>query len=145
MADNGDGIIRANFAGWYLVNVDFKGALYLMSKTLKERIVRHIETTGPLPVAEYMHWCLADSEAGYYTNAQVLGREGDFVTAPEVSQMFGELIGVWAIQAWQNMGAPDFCFCCMAGRDGFSWRIGRHYRCDDLVCEKSRIFSFQLV
>ena len=78
-----------------------------MSKTLKERIVRHIEMTGPLPVAEYMHWCLADSEAGYYTNAQVLGREGDFVTAPEVSQMFGELIGVWAIQAWQNMGAPD--------------------------------------
>ncbi len=78
-----------------------------MSASLLDRIKRHIEMSGPLPVAEYMHWCMADSEAGYYKNHEAIGRQGDFITAPEVSQMFGELIGVWAIQQWEDLGKPE--------------------------------------
>lgn len=77
-----------------------------MTASLKERIARHIKINGPLPLAEYMHWCLADKTHGYYQNETVFGREGDFVTAPEVSQMFGELIGSWLVSAWQAIGSP---------------------------------------
>jgi len=77
-----------------------------MSSSLLERIKRHIEVSGPLPLAEYMHWCMGDSEAGYYKNKTAIGRAGDFITAPEVSQMFGELIGIWAIQQWELIGKP---------------------------------------
>ncbi|MEM7067546.1 MAG: class I SAM-dependent methyltransferase [Pseudomonadota bacterium] len=77
-----------------------------MSDTLKSRIIRHIAMSGPIPLAEYMHWCMADRSQGYYKTQNAIGSEGDFVTAPEISQMFGELIGIWAIQAWQSIGAP---------------------------------------
>ncbi|MEM9331127.1 MAG: SAM-dependent methyltransferase [Pseudomonadota bacterium] len=78
-----------------------------MADTLKERITRHIELSGLLPLAEYMHWCMADRDFGYYNSANVLGRQGDFITAPEVSQMFGEMLAIWAIQAWKNLGSPN--------------------------------------
>ena len=78
-----------------------------MQETLKERIARHIHMTGPLPLAEFMHWCLFDAEQGYYTTQPALGRNGDFVTAPEISQMFGEMIGIWLIQSWQTLGEPE--------------------------------------
>ena len=61
---------------------------------------------GPMTVADYMALCLGDPEHGYYMRREPFGRAGDFVTAPEVSQMFGELIGLWAVAAWQAMGAP---------------------------------------
>ncbi len=77
-----------------------------MTAPLKERIVRHISMNGPLPLAEYMHWCMADKTHGYYQTETVFGRTGDFVTAPEISQMFGELIGVWLISAWRELGSP---------------------------------------
>jgi NADH dehydrogenase [ubiquinone] 1 alpha subcomplex assembly factor 7 len=69
---------------------------------LKERIARD----GPISVHDYMQACLGDARAGYYATRQPFGREGDFITAPEISQMFGELIGAWAAAVWQNMGAP---------------------------------------
>ncbi len=74
----------------------------LLTARLKERIARN----GPISVAEYMDACLADKDAGYYPSRQPIGAGGDFITAPEVSQIFGELIGLWAVAVWQSMGEP---------------------------------------
>ncbi len=70
---------------------------------LKERIARD----GPISVADYMQACLADEREGYYTSRQPIGAAGDFVTSPEVSQIFGELLGLWAVAVWQSMGEPS--------------------------------------
>ncbi len=61
---------------------------------------------GPLTVAEYMAAALGHPRHGYYTHGDPFGREGDFITAPEVSQMFGELIGLWCAACWEQMGRP---------------------------------------
>ena len=74
---------------------------------LEVEIRRRIAAAGPMPVAEYMGLCLFDSEHGYYTTRDPFGARGDFVTAPEVSQMFGELIGLWLSTVWKQMGAPE--------------------------------------
>lgn len=74
---------------------------------LLDKLRRRIHQSGPLTVAEYMDACLYDSEFGYYTTSAALGRDGDFITAPEISQVFGELIGLWSVAVWQQMGAPD--------------------------------------
>ena len=60
-----------------------------------------------MPVSRYMQLCLTHPEHGYYLKRDPLGRDGDFVTAPEVSQMFGELIGLWAASVWNAMGSPE--------------------------------------
>ncbi len=73
---------------------------------LAEKLAARIRANGPITVADYMAACLGDPEFGYYLAREPFGRGGDFVTAPEVSQMFGELIGAWAVLAWQAMGAP---------------------------------------
>jgi NADH dehydrogenase [ubiquinone] 1 alpha subcomplex assembly factor 7 len=62
---------------------------------------------GPLSVADYMASCLGHPQFGYYITHDPLGRAGDFTTAPEISQMFGELIGLWAAQCWLQMGSPE--------------------------------------
>lgn len=74
---------------------------------LAERVARLIEASGPIGVADYMMLCLFDPAYGYYTTREPFGAGGDFTTAPEISQMFGELIGVWTYQAWQSAGKPD--------------------------------------
>ena len=73
---------------------------------LKQKIAKLIEANGPLSVADYMAICLFDPDDGYYTTRQPFGATGDFTTAPEISQIFGELIGVWAFSAWQAIGRP---------------------------------------
>ena len=60
-----------------------------------------------MPVAEYMRLCLTHPQYGYYITRDPLGAGGDFITAPEISQMFGELIGLWMAAVWQQMGAPE--------------------------------------
>ncbi len=73
----------------------------------KTRIRELIETTGPITVADYMSMCLSDPDHGYYMTRTPFGSEGDFTTAPEVSQMFGELIGAWCLEAWAGIGRPE--------------------------------------
>jgi NADH dehydrogenase [ubiquinone] 1 alpha subcomplex assembly factor 7 len=77
-----------------------------MMPPLKERLVAKIKAEGPLSVAEYMTICLLDPVQGYYPTRDPLGSDGDFITAPEISQMFGEVIGLWCLQTWQDMGRP---------------------------------------
>jgi SAM-dependent MidA family methyltransferase len=72
----------------------------------KDRLIARIARTGPISVADYMAECLFHPEDGYYATRDPLGRAGDFVTAPEISQMFGELVGLWLAQAWMDRGAP---------------------------------------
>src|SRR6266849_3393355 len=73
---------------------------------LEAEIRRIIALDGPMPVARYMALCLTHPIHGYYVTRDPLGARGDFVTAPEISQMFGELIGLWAASVWRLMGAP---------------------------------------
>ena len=63
-----------------------------------------IAATGPMSVARYMQLCLQHPEHGYYTRQDPLGATGDFTTAPEISQMFGEMLGLWAATVWQAQG-----------------------------------------
>lgn len=74
---------------------------------LEREIRRLIAVAGPMPVADYMRLCLTHPQYGYYVTRAAIGAGGDFITAPEVSQMFGELVGLWVAAAWQEMGAPD--------------------------------------
>ena len=73
---------------------------------LAAKLAARIRATGPMTIADYMAACLADPEHGYYMRGDPLGRAGDFVTAPEVSQMFGELIGLFAVAVWERLGQP---------------------------------------
>lgn len=61
---------------------------------------------GPITVAEYMSEVLTNPQAGYYTQRQVFGTAGDFITSPEISQMFGEMVGIWCVAMWERMGRP---------------------------------------
>ncbi|HML07437.1 MAG TPA: SAM-dependent methyltransferase [Xanthobacteraceae bacterium] len=74
---------------------------------LESEIRRLIAAAGPMPVAEYMRLCLTHPQYGYYLAGNPIGASGDFITAPEISQMFGELIGVWMASVWRQMGAPE--------------------------------------
>jgi len=74
---------------------------------LEAEIRRRIALAGPMPVRQFMTLCLTHPEHGYYMTRDPFGRAGDFVTAPEVSQIFGELIGLWAATVWQAMGEPE--------------------------------------
>ncbi|WP_026792083.1 class I SAM-dependent methyltransferase [Pleomorphomonas oryzae] len=74
---------------------------------LEEKIRRLIAAVGPISVADYMSLVLSDPEHGYYTTRTAIGLEGDFITAPEISQMFGELIGIWCVAAHEALGRPQ--------------------------------------
>jgi NADH dehydrogenase [ubiquinone] 1 alpha subcomplex assembly factor 7 len=76
------------------------------SSPLQSEIRQIIKSSGPMPVWRYMELCLTHPTHGYYVSRDPLGREGDFTTAPEVSQMFGELLGLWAASVWKAMGSP---------------------------------------
>jgi SAM-dependent MidA family methyltransferase len=74
--------------------------------SLEQRLRARILQDGPISIADYMTACLHDPVDGYYAVRPRLGAGGDFVTAPLISQMFGELIGLWAVETWRRMGAP---------------------------------------
>lgn len=73
-----------------------------LAAILRDRIRRD----GPISVSDYVHACLQHPEHGYYRSKSAIGRTGDFITAPEISQVFGELIGLWCAVVWQQMGQP---------------------------------------
>lgn len=75
--------------------------------SLKARLAREIALDGPMTVADYVIRCLHDPKDGYYATRPALGEAGDFITAPLISQMFGELIGLWAVETWRRLGAPE--------------------------------------
>lgn len=74
---------------------------------LTDILVQRIRAGGPITVADYMAEALGHPEHGYYTSREPFGAQGDFTTAPEISQMFGEMLGLWAAVAWQGLGCPD--------------------------------------
>lgn len=73
---------------------------------LAELIAAEIAAQGPIPLDRYMDLALQHPRHGYYRQATPIGRAGDFITAPEISQMFGEMIGLWCAMTWQKMGSP---------------------------------------
>src|SRR5215207_2636990 len=73
--------------------------------SLAEQLRERIRAEGPIGVDEYMDAC----NAHYYATRDPLGAAGDFTTAPEISQMFGELIGLWMLEVWNGMGRPAPC------------------------------------
>jgi SAM-dependent MidA family methyltransferase len=74
---------------------------------LLQEIAAMIAQDGPISLELYMKLALTHPAHGYYRHKMPIGAAGDFITAPEVHQMFGELLGLWAAETWQRMGAPD--------------------------------------
>ncbi|WP_439521395.1 class I SAM-dependent methyltransferase [Marivita sp.] len=74
---------------------------------LADILRKQITTTGPLTLAQYMSACLLHPKHGYYITQDAFGVDGDFTTAPEISQMFGEVVGLCIAQAWMDQGAPE--------------------------------------
>lgn len=90
----------------------------MTNKGMKTLIVQKIRQEGFITFADYMDTVLSHPLYGYYMTRDPFGQGGDFTTAPEVSQMFGEMVGVWVADLWQKMGSPE-CFNlveCGAGR-----------------------------
>lgn len=74
--------------------------------SLAQRIARMIRADGPISIAAFMTIALHDRKAGFYATRESIGARGAFITAPEISQIFGELLGLWCAQVWCDQGAP---------------------------------------
>ncbi|MCF8473716.1 MAG: SAM-dependent methyltransferase [Emcibacter sp.] len=74
--------------------------------TLETYLIQLIKTQGPISMALFMAEALGNEKYGYYMKQDPFGHEGDFTTAPEISQMFGEMLGLWHVENWINMDSP---------------------------------------
>src|SRR3954452_5041405 len=108
--------------------------------SLASGIARRIRREGPLSIAAYMAIALHDPEAGYYANRDPVGVAGDLVTAPEISQIFGELIGASLIDFWQGIARPDPVILAELG-PGRGTLMADLLRAARLVPELRRTFS----
>ncbi len=86
--------------------------------TLKETLCLRLQTQRWMSVADYMEYCLTDPAQGYYTTRVPFGADGDFITAPDISQMFGEIIGAWLACAWQQAGSHPATLLELGGGRG---------------------------
>ncbi len=86
--------------------------------SLTEKLKKRLATEKFISVAEYMSACLLDPEFGYYATRTPFGTKGDFITAPEISQIFGEIIGAWVASAWQSAGNPEASIVELGGGRG---------------------------
>lgn len=86
-----------------------------MITALNEIIRAKIKADGPITIADYMELCLTHPQYGYYMKQDPLGAAGDFTTAPEITQAFGELIGLWAVETWRHLGSPGSFTLCELG------------------------------
>ena len=75
--------------------------------TIPALLKQRIAAQGPLSVAEFMRVALSEPGHGYYATRDPLGAAGDFVTAPEISQLFGEMLGLWCVDVWEKLGRPE--------------------------------------
>lgn len=73
---------------------------------LERHLVDLIRAQGPISIAEFMRIAISGRPESYYLSAAPFGADGDFITAPEISQVFGELIGLWCVDMWQQLGSP---------------------------------------
>lgn len=73
---------------------------------LQSQLEKLIRLQGPIPLSTFMNEALGHAEHGYYMKQDPLGKAGDFTTAPEISQMFGEMIGLWFVDIWMRAGQP---------------------------------------
>lgn len=76
-------------------------------RSVQQQIAGQIRAQGAVTLADFMRLALGAREIGYYTNRDPLGVAGDFITAPEISQMFGEMIGLWLVDSWLRIGSPS--------------------------------------
>ena len=74
--------------------------------TLKKKIKKIITEKGPISLAEFMKIALTDPKNGYYRKRMPLGSKGDFITSPDISQIFGEIIGIWILDLWIKLDKP---------------------------------------
>lgn len=86
-----------------------------MPTPLEEIIKQQIRDKGPMNLGTYMGLCLGHPTHGYYMTRDPFGTKGDFTTAPEMSQIFGELIGAWIADSWVKMGMPEKCILLECG------------------------------
>lgn len=86
-----------------------------MSSVLEDIIKDEIRSGGPMSVERYMSLCMGHERHGYYMKQDPLGEAGDFLTAPEISQIFGELIGAWVADQWMQSGSPNEFILCECG------------------------------
>ncbi|KAJ2813976.1 hypothetical protein H4S07_000270 [Coemansia furcata] len=108
-----------------------KEELTPLAKHIRDTVL----ATGPISIAQYMQLALTSPIGGYYTRGQVFGREGDFVTSPEISQMFGEVMAVWYVMHWEMMGRPAKTVFVELGP-------GRGTLMDDIMRASKRFQSF---
>ncbi|XP_035379995.1 protein arginine methyltransferase NDUFAF7, mitochondrial isoform X1 [Electrophorus electricus] len=96
--------------GWTVVLRRSCSSASSESRVTNPSILRHltskITATGAITVAEYMREVLTNPVSGYYVKNDMLGADGDFITSPEISQIFGELVGIWCVSEWVASGKP---------------------------------------
>ena len=73
---------------------------------LKKKIEKIITKKGPISIADFMNIALADEINGYYRKKMLLGSKGDFITSPDISQIFGEILGIWILDLWIKLEKP---------------------------------------